>query len=115
MLVIDIILIEHAVRINEHYIIFFTTILFSLSVSEILIVLSEIHMNYQKNNILKSLSGKISKFTENKKGRNVKILVSQFIDRHPEYSPNRDEIYQIMCKILRDQKQTNPGEKQNKR
>lgn len=107
VLIIDIVLIEHAVRINEQYIIFFTSVLFSLSVTEILIVLSEIHTNYQKNIGLKTLTAKLSDFMAHKKGKNVKILVSQFIERHPEYLSNRDEVYQIVCKILREHEQSN--------
>jgi hypothetical protein len=113
VLVIDIILIEHAIRINEHYIIFFTLILFSLSVIEIIIVISEIHENYNKNNFLKSLTIKLSDFMRNNKRKNVKILVGKFISSHPEYLANRDEIYQIICKILEEHKQIYSEKLQN--
>ena len=98
VLVIDIILIEHAIRINEHYIIFFTSVLFSLSVIEMVLVIREIHTNYNKNNLLKTLTIKVSDYMCNKKGRNVKILVSGFLSRHPEYLPYRDEIYRIFLR-----------------
>jgi|GEM_PF-1355546 len=112
VLIIDIVLIEHAVRINEQYIIFFTSILFSLSVTEISIVLSEIHTNYQKNIGLKTLTAKLSDFMAHKKGKNVKILITQFLERHPEYLSNRDEVYHIVCKILREHEQLNSGKTQ---
>ena len=105
VLVIDIILIEHAIRINEHYIIFFTSVLFSLSVIEMVLVIREIHTNYNKNNLLKTLTIKVSDYMCNKKGRNVKILVSGFLTRHPEYLPHRDEIYRIMCNIFEEHNQ----------
>ena len=105
VLIIDIILIEHAIRINERYIIFLTAILCSLSIIETAIVVREIHNNYNKNNFLKSLTIKLSDFMFNKGRRNVKILVDEFISNHPEYSTHRDEIYQIICNILEEHKQ----------
>ena len=113
VIVIDIILIEHAIRINEHYIIFFTLILFSLSVIEIIIVMTEIHDNYNKNNFLKLLTIKLSDFMVNKKKRNVQILVGEFIKKHPEYLANRVEVYQIICKILVEHKKKKVDNVQN--
>lgn len=104
VIVIDIILIEHAIRINEHYIIFFTLILFSLSVIELVIVIGEIHQNYIRNNFLKSLTIEVSEFIRHNTKKNVQLLVNEFISSHPEYLASRDEIYQIMCKILTKQK-----------
>jgi len=50
VIVIDLIVLEHAIRINEHYIIFCASILFSLSIIEILLVIKEIFIHYKKSN-----------------------------------------------------------------
>ncbi|HUS99500.1 MAG TPA: hypothetical protein VMY59_04185 [Candidatus Thermoplasmatota archaeon] len=42
VIVIDLIVLEHAIRINEHYIILCASILFSLSVVEISVAMKEI-------------------------------------------------------------------------
>jgi len=49
VIVIDLIVLEHAIRINEHYIIFCASILFSLSIIEILLAIKEIFIHYKKS------------------------------------------------------------------
>jgi hypothetical protein len=51
VITIDIILIEHAVRINEHYIIFFTSLLFLLSLLEIIVIMKDISNHHKKNTL----------------------------------------------------------------
>jgi hypothetical protein len=48
VIVIDLIVLEHAVRINEHYIILCAMILFSLSVIEISVAMKEIFLHNKK-------------------------------------------------------------------
>jgi hypothetical protein len=106
VIIIDIILIEHALRINEHYIIFFTTLLFFLSVLEVGVVIREIHGHYQQSNFERLLTIKLDDFIlENIKQTNVKIIVEDFIEKNPNYESFRNEVYHTTCQILEAHKE----------
>ncbi len=101
VIVIDLILIEHAIRINEHYIIFFTTLLFFLSVIEVGVVVREIHGHYQQNNFERLLTIKLDDFIlNNKQQTNVKSIVEDFMKENPNYECFRNEVYHLTCQIL---------------
>jgi hypothetical protein len=101
VIAIDMILIEHAIRINEPYIIFFTTLLFFLSVIDVCVVIREIHGHYQQSNFERLLTIKVDDFVfEHKQEKNVKKLVEQFIEENPTYECFRNEIYHITCQIM---------------
>lgn len=101
VIAIDILLIEHAIRINEPYIILFTTLLFFLSVMEVGVVIREIHGHYQQTNFERLLTIKLDDFIiEHKKQKNVKIIVEQFIEENPTYECFRNEVYHTTCQIM---------------
>jgi hypothetical protein len=62
VITIDIVILEHAIRIQETYIIVCSLFLFFLSVFEITAVSSELHKNYQKSNFEKRLTIKLDDF-----------------------------------------------------
>lgn len=97
---IDVILIEHAVRINEHYIIVLTTTLFILSVLEIIVVIREIHKHRQDINFEQVLTIQLDDFVMECNQKNVKNIVQNFIKKYPEYEKYRNEVYHITCKIM---------------
>ena len=97
---IDVIILEHAIRINEAYIIVLTTLLFFFSVVEIAVAMGEIHDRYQQNNFERTLTIKLDDFILERKNNNVKKIVEDFIDMHLEYKNKRSEIYHITCQIL---------------
>lgn len=105
IITVDIVLIEHAIRINEHYIIFLTTLLFILSISEIIVVTNEICKDYRKTNFERILTIKLDDFIINKKEKNVKKIIKDFIENHPEYKKNSNEIYHLSCKIMETHKE----------
>ena len=100
VITIDIIILEHAIRIQETYIIACTLFLFFLSLFEIIIVSSELHRHYQKSNFEKILTIKLDDFIDEKKSYNIKKIVEDFIAINPEYSSHRNDVYQITCQIL---------------
>jgi len=100
VLTIDIIILEHALRIQETYIIACTMFLFFLSLFEIIIVSRELHINYQKINFEKRLTIKLNDFLEGKNVYNIKEIVENFIEINPEYLSYRNDVYQITCQIL---------------
>jgi hypothetical protein len=100
VITIDIIILEHAIRIQETYIIVCSLFLFLLSLFEITAVSSELHRNYQKSNLEKRLTIKLDKFIEEKKGHNIKNIVEDFIVNNPKYAIYRNDVYQITCQIL---------------
>ena len=68
VITIDIIILEHAIRIQETYIIVCSLFLFFLSLFEISVVSSELHKNYQKTAFEKRLTIKLDGFIKGKKG-----------------------------------------------
>ena len=95
VLIVEIILLEHALSINEGYIIALTTILLILSVIEILFVSQEIHGHYQSTNFDRILTIRLDDFIIKRKKKNVKLLVEEFIETHPNYRNHRNGIYHI--------------------
>ncbi len=101
VIAIDIILIEHAIRINEPYIIGLTTLLFFLSVIEVGVVIREIHEHVQYSNFERLLTIKLDDFIlERKKQTNVKLIVEEFMNENPNYESFRNEVYHITCQIM---------------
>lgn len=97
---IDIIILEHAIRIQETYIIGCTLFLFFLSLFEIIIVSSDLHSHYQQSNFEKTLAIKLDDFIDIKKSYNIKKIVEDFITLNPEYKKHRNDVYEITCQIL---------------
>ncbi len=105
VLIVEIILLEHALSINEGYIIALTTILLILSVIEILFVSQEIHGHYQSTNFDRILTIRLDDFIIKRKKKNVKLLVEEFIETHPNYRSHRKGIYHIACQIMETHKE----------
>jgi len=105
VITIDIIILEHAIRIQETYIIACTLFLFFLSLFEIIIVSRELHRNYQKSNFEKTLTIKLDNFISEKKGYNIKKIIEDFIALNPEYSAHKNDVYQITCQIIETRKE----------
>jgi hypothetical protein len=102
---IDIIILEHAIRIKETYIIVLTTSLFFLSIIEIAVAMGEIHDRYQQNNFERTLTIKLDDFILERKKTNVKKIVEDFTEMYPNYKNHRNEIYHIACQIMETHKE----------
>ena len=105
VIVIDIIILEHAIRIKETYIIVLTTLLFFLSVFEITVVTGEIHDRYQQSNFERTLTIRLDDFILERKKNNVKKIVEEFTEIYPHYRNHRNEIYHITCQIMETHKE----------
>jgi len=104
VITIDIILIEHAIRINEHYIMFFTMILFFLSLIEIIVIIKDISGHHKKDTLEKTITADLDKFMSKRQAENVKILVEDFIKNHPQYNKHIGKVYHIACHAIEDKK-----------
>jgi hypothetical protein len=100
ILALEIILIAHAISINETFVIFLTLILVIISFIEMILVALEIHEHYQITNFDKILTIRLDDFIIEKKIKNVKKIVTDFLDFYPEYEKHRNEIYHTTCQIL---------------
>lgn len=104
ILSLEIILIIHAFFLNEMFVIIITLILLLISMIETILVSREIHKKYSQSNFDRILTIKLDDFITEKKEKNVKRIVVDFIEKYPEYEVNRSEIYHTTCQILETHK-----------
>ena len=105
VLIVEIILIRHAIMIEEAYVIILTTILLILSAVEIILVFEEIHDHYQRGNFDRILTIRLDDFVLERKKLSVKEVVEEFIQTYPQYNKHRNEIYHITCQIMETHKE----------
>jgi hypothetical protein len=104
ILILEIILITHAIIKNNVFVIWLTLILVIISIIEIIFVAREIHEHYQSNNFDRELTIRLDDFIIEKNEKNVQNIVKKFIDVHPNYEIYRNEIYHIACQIMETHK-----------
>jgi len=102
ILIVETVLLLHALTIDvpDLMVVELTTILLIISIIEITIVSREIHEHYIKNNFDRILTIKLDDFIIKTNEKNVKKIVTDFIENNPKYSNIRNEIYHISCQIL---------------
>jgi hypothetical protein len=100
ILALEVILIIHAIIVNEIYVIILTLILLVISSIEIILVSLEIHEHYTRTNFDKILTIRLDDFITEKKEKNVKKIVEEFIEKYPAYQSHRNEIYHTTCQVL---------------
>jgi len=105
ILALEIILIIHALTLHETYVVILTTILLIISIIEILLVGREIHEHYMSSTFDRILTIRLDDFVLQRKEKNVKKIVEDFIDIHSEYKNKRNEIYHITCQIMETHKE----------
>jgi hypothetical protein len=105
ILALEVILIIHAYIVNEVYVILLTSILLVISLVEIILVTAEIHEHYTISNFDRILAIRLDDFITDSKEVNVKKIVTDFTDQHPEYEKHRNEIYHTTCQILETHKE----------
>ena len=104
ILILEIILITHAIIENNVFVIWLTLILVIISIIEIIFVAREIHEHYQSNNFDRELTIRLDDFIIEKNEKNVQTIVGKFIEVHPNYEIYRNEIYHIACQIMETHK-----------
>jgi len=100
ILILEIILITHAIIENNIFVIWLTLILVIISIIEIIFVAREIHEHYQSNSFDRELTIRLDDFIIEKNEKNVQKIVEKFIEVHPNYETYRNEIYHISCQIM---------------
>jgi hypothetical protein len=105
ILILEFVLLQHALTIQEGYIIILTSILLIISVIELFLVANEIHDHYQRRNSERILTIKLDDFIIKRRGENLKKIVEGFLEYNPIYKNIIDKVYRISCQILETHKQ----------
>ncbi len=107
ILVVEVILLSHALTIDvpDIMVVELTAVLLIISIVEILLVSREIHEHYTRGNFDRILTIKLDDFIIERNEGNVKKIVTDFIEQHPNYSSHRNEIYHTTCQILETHKE----------
>jgi len=107
ILILELILLAHALTIDvpDIMVVELTTVLLVISIIEILFVSSEIHEHYQKNTFERILTIKLDDFILQKKEKNVKKIIADFLKQNPKFEKYRNKIYHITCQILETHKE----------
>ena len=104
ILILETILITHAIIENNVFVIWLTFVLLIISIIEIIFVGREIHEHYQCSTFDRELTIRLDDFILKKNEKNVQNIVEKFINEHPNYESNRNEIYHIACQIMETHK-----------
>jgi len=104
ILALELIVLIDALIISNLIIIVITIILATISILEIILVTREIHNKYREDNFDKILTIKLDNFVTKKTEKNVKIIISDFLEQYPEYDKHRNKIYHTTCQILETHK-----------
>lgn len=100
ILALEIILIVHAYFLKEFFVFILTLILLTISIIEMLLVSFEIHEHYKRSTFDRTLTIRLDDFVIECKEKNVKKIVTDFIEKYPDYASHRNEIYHTACQIL---------------
>lgn len=105
ILSLEIILLAHAIALEEKAVILLTSVLLIISIIEAILVTMELHEQYQKGNTDRILTIKLDDFILQKKEKNIKKIVSEFIEKYQDYKGQRNKIYHTACQILETHKE----------
>lgn len=100
ILIVEIVLIVHALDIQEAYVIALTTFLLVVSIIELILVTKEVTDQKSKRNFDSTLTIRLDDFINKTKNSNVKDIMNTFIEKYPIYRNHRVDIYKLCCKIL---------------
>ena len=95
-----ILLIDATILDFNPFIILITLVLVTISLIEIILVSREIRKRFMESNFEKILTIRLDDFVTETKEKNVKKIVTDFIEKYSEYANNRNEIYHTTCQIL---------------
>jgi hypothetical protein len=104
ILIIELIMLEHAISFGEIYVIILTIVLLIISFIELILIIREMHKHRVKHIFDRTLTIKLDDFITDTKITNVKEIVLKFIDRYPLYEKNRVELYKLTCQIMQTHK-----------
>jgi hypothetical protein len=101
------VLLVHAFTIDvpDIMVVELTMILLIISIVEIIFVFGEMHEHFKRNNFDRILTIKLDDFIIERREKNVKKIVTNFIKQYPKYGSHRSEIYHTTCQILETHKE----------
>jgi len=100
ILIIECILLIHAIIYNDVFVLLLTMSLLAISIVEIILVSLEIHDRFKISNYDRVLTIKLDDFITEKKEKNLKKIVNDFILKYPDYENTRNVVYHTACQIL---------------
>lgn len=104
ILITELILIIHAIILNEIFVIVLTGFLFIVSVIEIFLIAREMHEHRRQTNFERELTIRLDDFIIEHHGDNVSNIVADFLNEFEEYMGLRTTIYHIACQIMETHK-----------
>ncbi len=104
ILIVEVILLIHAIEIQVLYVIELTIVLVVLSVIEIILVTAEMHDHYKQTHFDRILTIRLDDYVIDHKYKNVQVICNEFLDEYPEYCKDRNEVYHVACQILETHK-----------
>jgi hypothetical protein len=105
ILALEFILIIHAILNGNLFVIIITSILVIISFIEIIFVSREINEHYKRINFDREMTIRLDDFIIEKNEKNVKKIIEEFINEHPNYNTHRNEIYHVACQIMETHKE----------
>lgn len=105
ILLIEGVLLLHALDIKEGYVIFLTSFLLVVSIIELFLILSEMHEHRKQTTFERELAIRLDDFIIEHHMNNVSAVVEDFINEFEEYAGNRTMIYHIACQVIQTHKQ----------
>jgi hypothetical protein len=104
ILIVEIILLIHALAIQEMYIIVLTSFLLIISLIELYLVTIEVTDRKSIKSFDRVLTIRLDDFITETKKSNVKEIINSFIERYPVYRSHRTQVYVLSCQILQTHK-----------
>jgi len=104
ILLVEIILLIHALEIQEMYIIVFTSFLLIISLIELYLVTIELTDRKSIRSFDRVLTIRLDDFITETKKSNVKEIINSFLERYPVYRSHRTQVYILCCQILQTHK-----------
>ena len=105
ILTAELILLFHALELQEAFVIFLTSFLLIVSLIELFIILREMHQHRCQSTFERELTIRSDDFIIERHMDNVSRIVEDFLNEYEEYKGNRSTIYHIACQIMQTHKQ----------
>jgi len=100
ILITELILLFHAIDVQEPFVISLTGFLLIVSIIELFLILKEFHEHRTQTTFERELTIRLDDFIIEQHMDNVSKIVTDFLDEFEEYKENRTTIYHIACQIM---------------
>ncbi|HDO19296.1 MAG TPA: hypothetical protein ENG74_01070 [Thermoplasmatales archaeon] len=105
ILVLDLYMLNHALHVNDVYVIMPATLLFIFSVAEIVVALDEIHEHAKESILSRKISSRVRSLIKNSNEKlTVKRVMALSLEKYPELKKYRKQLYHIVCQTLAERR-----------